>query len=70
MLSIHVLTLQKLQISPHFNARLAINKCTTALILGMFAKCQKAAVSFTTSVHLSAWNNSVPTVWIFVKFNV
>ena len=42
MLSIHVLTLQKLQIPPRFNACLVIIKCTTAVILGTFAKFQKS----------------------------
>jgi len=70
MLSIHVSTLQKLQIPPRFNACLVINKCMTALILGVFAKFKKVTVSFTMSVHLSTRNRLAPTVWIFNKFNV
>ena len=41
-----------------------------SLFLGAFVKLQKATVSFTMSVHLSAWNSSAPTVWICIKFNV
>ena len=70
MLSIHVSTLQKLQIPPRFNAHLVINKCTTALILGMFAKFRKVTVGFTMAVHLSTSNSLAPTVWISNKFNV
>ena len=42
------------------------------LFLGAFAKLQKATISFvlSTSVCPSAWNNSAPTGWIFMKFDV
>ena len=40
------------------------------LFLGMFAKLRKAAVSFVTSVCLSAWNNSAHTERIFMKFDI
>jgi len=37
--------------------------------LGASSKiCEKAAVSFLISLRLSAWDNSVPTGSIFVKF--
>jgi hypothetical protein len=67
---VHVLTLQKPQIPPRFNVCSVINKCTKALILGLFIEFQKATVSFTMSVHLSTWNNPAPTVWISIKLNV
>jgi len=38
--------------------------------LGAFAKLRKTTISLVMSVHLSAWNNSVPTVLIFVKFDI
>jgi hypothetical protein len=50
-----------------------------ALFLGAFAKLQKATFSFVMSaVCLSvslpvcppAWNNSAPTGWIFMKFDI
>jgi len=41
--------------------------------LGAFAKLLKAAVSLVMSIFLSvrpsAWNNSVPNGWIFMKFD-
>jgi hypothetical protein len=40
------------------------------VFLGAFAKGQKATVSFVISVHLTAWNNSAPTKWIFMKFYI
>jgi hypothetical protein len=33
-----------------------------------FAKLRKASISFFTSVHQSAWNNSAPIGRIFIKF--
>jgi len=38
--------------------------------LGAFAKFHKATISFVMSVRPSAWNNSAPTGWIFVKFDI
>ena len=35
--------------------------------LGAFAKLWKATISFVMSVCLTAWNNSAPTGWIFLK---
>jgi hypothetical protein len=37
---------------------------------GAFAKLQKAAVIFVMSPLLSAWNNSAPTGYIFMKFDI
>jgi hypothetical protein len=38
--------------------------------LGDFAELRKATISFATPVRLSAWNNSTPTGWIFMKFDI
>jgi hypothetical protein len=42
--------------------------------LGIFAELQKVTLSFVMSiclcVHLSTWDNSVPTAWVFMKFNI
>jgi hypothetical protein len=38
--------------------------------LDAFAKVQKATITFVMSVCLSAWNNSVPTGRIFMKFDI
>jgi hypothetical protein len=41
--------------------------------LGTFAKLQQAPINFimtvNSSVHLSTWNDLVPTGWSFVKFD-
>ena len=41
-------------------------------LLGAFAKMRKCTISFVISVcpsvRPSAWNNWVPTGWIFIKF--
>jgi hypothetical protein len=39
-------------------------------VLGVFAKLRKATISFVISDRLSAWNNSDPTGWIFMKFDI
>jgi hypothetical protein len=39
------------------------------MFLGAFAKLRKATLSF-VSVRPPAWNRSVPTGWIFVKFDI
>jgi hypothetical protein len=39
-------------------------------LLGAFAKLRKATISFVMSVFLSAWNNSIPTGRIFMKFDI
>jgi len=46
----------------------AVVGTTGISILGAFAKLRKATVSFV--ICLSAWNNSDPTGWIFMKFDV
>jgi hypothetical protein len=38
--------------------------------LGVFAKLQKATISFVMSVCPSARNNSAPTGWILMKFDI
>ena len=38
--------------------------------LGAFAKLRKATIGFVTPVRLSTWNNSAPTAWIFIKFDI
>ena len=42
--------------------------------LGAFAKLRKGTISFVMSVGLSvrpsAWNNSTPIRWIFMKFDI
>jgi len=38
--------------------------------LGVFTKLGKVTVSFIVSFHPSAWNNSAPTGWIFMKFDI
>ena len=41
------------------------------LLLGVFEKkCKKATANFVISVGLSAWNKSVPTRRIFMKFDI
>ena len=37
---------------------------------GMFAKLRRATVSFTMSACPSTCNNSAPTRWIFMKFDI
>jgi hypothetical protein len=48
--------------------------CFAIPFLGAFAKLRKATSSFVMSVHLfvrlSTWNNSIPTGWILIKFNI
>jgi hypothetical protein len=43
-------------------------------LLGVLAKLQKVAISFIMSVLpaicSSAWNNSAPTGWIFMRIDV
>jgi len=36
----------------------------------MFAKLRKVAINFVMSVCLSAWNNSIFTGRIFMKFDI
>jgi len=36
----------------------------------VFTKLQKATISFIMSVFLSALNNSAPTEWISMKFDI
>jgi hypothetical protein len=47
---------------------------TLETFLCAFAKLRKATISFVMfvrlSVRLSAWNNSAPTEWIFMKFDI
>jgi len=42
----------------------------TNVFLGAFAKWRKATFSFVISVHLTPWNISAPTGWIFMKFYI
>jgi hypothetical protein len=42
-------------------------KCTP--FIGAFAKLRRATTSFIMSVHPFAWNNSLPTKWICMKFD-
>jgi len=51
--------------------------CTVLLLPGVnpiavtnISKLRKAIVSFVMSVRLSVYNNSAPTGWIFVKFDI
>jgi hypothetical protein len=39
-------------------------------VLGAFAKLRKATISSVMSVCPSAWNNSAPNGWIFMKFYI
>ena len=39
-------------------------------ILGAFAELGKATINFVMSVRPSACNNSAPTGWIFMKFDI
>ena len=39
-------------------------------VLGAFVKLRKATISFVISDGLSAWNNSDPTGWILMKFDI
>jgi hypothetical protein len=41
---------------------------TVGPFLGAFVKLLKATIIFVMSVHLSIWNNSVPTAQVFMKF--
>jgi hypothetical protein len=50
--------------------RLLPNVTSTDWFLGAFAKLRKAIISFVMSVCPSAWNNSAPTGWIFMKFDI
>jgi hypothetical protein len=40
------------------------------MFLGMFAELRKATLCFFVFVRLPAWNNSAPTGWILMKFDV
>jgi hypothetical protein len=46
--------------------------CTLPVFLGTFAKCRKVIVRnvICLFVHPSSWNNSAPTGWIFMKFDI
>jgi hypothetical protein len=39
-------------------------------VLGVLAKLQKVSINFVMLLCLSAWNNSVPTGWLFMKFDI
>jgi hypothetical protein len=39
-------------------------------VLVAFAKLRKATISFVMSVRLSAWNNSISTGRILMKFDI
>jgi len=39
------------------------------VFLGTFAKLRKATIGFVMPVRPSAWENSAPTGWIFLKFD-
>jgi hypothetical protein len=53
---------------------LLIRQMWTCAILGAFGKFRKATISFVMSIRpsvlLSAWNSSVPTGQIFMKFDI
>jgi hypothetical protein len=40
------------------------------VVVGAFAKLQKAAINLVMSVRPSAWNNSAPTGGTFMKFYI
>jgi len=40
------------------------------VVLGVFAKLQKATISFVMIVHPSAWNNWAPVGRNFIKFDI
>ena len=44
--------------------------CTRVVFLGAYTVFQKVTVSFVMAVCLPAWNNSAPTGWIFIKFDI
>ena len=44
--------------------------CTTLKFLCAFAKLRKATASFLMLIRLSAWNNSAPTGWTFMRFGI
>ena len=39
-------------------------------LLAAFPKLRKAAIGFVMSFHPSTWNNSAPTGWTFMKFDI
>ena len=41
----------------------------SSILLSAFAKLKKTAGSSVMSVCPSAWNNSVPSGWIWIKFD-
>jgi hypothetical protein len=40
------------------------------ILLGAFAKLRKATVSFVMHVSRSAWNNSAPNGWVWMKLDI
>jgi hypothetical protein len=56
------------------SSKKVIDLAAVKRFLGEFSKLRKALISFVMSVRLSvcpsAWNNSVPTGRIFIKFGV
>ena len=42
----------------------------TSFSLAAFTKLRNATINITMPVRPSAWNNSTPTQWIFIKFDV
>jgi hypothetical protein len=57
-------------VTPELTARLLHNLTHTSSFIGAFAKVREATVSFLMSAHLSTWNNSAPTGWILMKFDI
>jgi hypothetical protein len=50
--------------------RKVILRITDSHFLGAFEKLRKETIRFVMSVRLSAWNNSVPTRRILIKFDI
>ena len=60
---------RRLEWNPKIIIRVAFPLCNIVKpFLGAFAKLPKANISFLMFLRLSAWNNSAPTVRIFIKF--
>jgi hypothetical protein len=61
---------QSVGVWPGFNWLIAKNNGYGKKFLGVYEKLRKPTIRFAMSVSLSAWNNSAPTGWILIKFDI
>jgi hypothetical protein len=54
----------------YYKKHRGVNLYLCVQFLSSFAKLQKAPITFVMSARWSVWNNSAPTRWIFMKFDI